>query len=432
MDKALVYGAGVSGIGAYKLLLTKGYEVTLVDDVKGVKKEEIIDRLEGFSLMIKSPGIPFDNELVVAAKAAGIEIIDEIELAYRYYPHKKIIAITGTNGKTTTTTKTKELLEYAGFKAVFAGNIGNTFAEVALSGEEYDYIVLELSSYQLEAIKEFKPYIAMVINLTPDHMNRYETLEAYYDSKFNIFVNQDSSDFAVINLDDDYAREKYENKKIDAEKIFVSQRGFDADVTRKDGKIFYRNEEIMETEKMGLKGIHNIENVMHMVAVAKIAGIENSLIRDFFYKTEGLEHRVEEFYKAGNTVFINDSKGTNIDATIKALDSYDEKVILICGGKDKKLDNSTLVSKMAEKSKMIYLMGETADKLEEMLVEIGYEKEYILNLKTIEAIVEELKADIDINEKNIVLFSPAASSFDQFKSFEERGRIFKELVRKKF
>ena len=430
--KAIVYGAGVSGNGAKKLLEKLGYEVTLVDDKIGVKKEEVIGKLKEYELMVKSPGISFKNELVDMAVKEKIEIIDEIELAARNSDYK-IIAITGTNGKTTTTTKMTELLQYAGYKAVYAGNIGNSFSELVCEGKDYDFVVLELSSYQLEAMPTFKPYISIIINLTPDHLDRYGNLKDYYDAKFNLLDNQDSGDYTIVNMDDIEVANRYEIKAVKAVKIFVSKdEKLFADFYVKNGAIFYKENELMETSKLKLKGIHNLENILFMTAAAKIIGVPFPKIMEFFYSTEGLEHRMEEFFSYGKVNFINDSKGTNLDATLKAIDGFENKVVLICGGKDKKLNLTPLAKLIKEKTKQLFIIGETSDKLEELVLKEGYTAENIYNLKEIEKVVEKMKEMYSGEEEETVVFSPAASSFDQFKSFEERGKIFKELVRKYF
>jgi UDP-N-acetylmuramoylalanine--D-glutamate ligase len=432
IKKALVYGAGVSGNGAKKLLEKLGYMVTIVDDKIGEKKESVMGKLKEYEIMIKSPGISFKNELVEIAVKEGIEIIDEIELAARNSNYK-IIAVTGTNGKTTTTAKMTELLQFAGYKAAFAGNIGNSFAEFVCEEKELDFLVLELSSYQLEAMPTFKPYISIIINLTPDHLDRYVNLKEYYDTKFNILNNQDSGDYTIVNMDDIEIVNRYEVKSVKAVKIFVSkEEKLFSDFYVNNGEVYYKSENIMETAKLSLKGIHNLENILFMAAAAKIIGIPFEKMRDFFYSTEGLEHRMEEFYSYGKLEFINDSKGTNLDATLKAIDGYSEKVILICGGKDKKLDLIPLAKLIKEKTKQLFLIGETSDKLEALVLKEGYSAENIYNLKEIEKVISKMKEIYNGNEKEIVVFSPAASSFDQFKSFEDRGRIFKELVKKYF
>jgi UDP-N-acetylmuramoylalanine--D-glutamate ligase len=435
MEKVVIYGFGVSGKGAKKLLESKNIDCEVYDDKVSSKdeKERIYQNIKEFSLMVKSPGISFENEFVKYAKSNGVEIIDEIELAARY-SKEKIIAVTGTNGKTTTTTKLKELLEYAGYNVEACGNIGKSFAEVVSENRELDFVVLELSSYQLEAIKEFKAYISMIINLSPDHLNRYENLSGYYDAKFNIMKNQDEETYTIINLDDEEVLKRIVKVDEKIKKVYVSKKSNkkNANIFVKNGKVVYNSQEILSNENLTLKGIHNLENILFIVATAKIIGIEDKIIQEFLYTTKGLEHRMEEFYKTDNFIFINDSKGTNLDSTVKAIESFDEKIILICGGKDKKLDLEPLGKLIIEKAESVFLIGETADKLERILLDYGYNNNKIYKLYTIEKVVEVLDKELEENKQKYVLFSPAASSFDQFKSFEHRGDIFKELVTKKY
>lgn len=429
MKKILIYGMGVSGLGAEKLLKKQGLDYFCYDDIKSTEDEKkyVYENLQQFTTIIKSPGISNENEIIKKSIENGIEIIDEIELAYRYSNYK-IIAVTGTNGKTTTTTKIKELLEFAGYKTAYAGNIGKSFAELVVENIELDYLVLELSSYQLETIKDFKAYISMIINLTPDHLNRYKTLKEYYDAKLNITNNQDENCYTIINTDDIEIMNRENSIKNKVNKIYVSKNEKNTDIFVKNNKLYYKNKEYFDTEKFTLKGVHNLENILFITATAFIIGIDEKIVSEFLYNTKGLEHRMEEFYNFKNIKFLNDSKGTNIDATIKALDSFEEKVILICGGKDKKLNLEPLGELIKNKTKYLFLIGETADILEEIAIKYGYEKNKIYNLKTIENVVNKIKDILNPNEKNIVLFSPAASSFDQFKSFEERGKIFKDIV----
>ncbi len=427
MNKILIYGAGVSGRGAELLAKKEKIDYLLIDDKKGFDSKKIIDELEKYDLLIKSPGISFENKIVKKAKEKNINFIDEIEFAFGF-SKSKIIGITGTNGKTTTTTKIKELLEFSGYDVSYAGNIGNSFAELIAEEKETEYVVLELSSYQLEGIKKFKPYIAMIINLTPDHLNRYENLNEYYKSKINIFKNQSKEDYAIINADDKEMMKLYD-KNFKAKKIKISKENRDVDTYVENGKIYIGEEEILETKKLGLKGIHNLENVLFIVSVANILGVKKNKIKQFLYNTKGLEHRMESFYKIGRTVFINDSKGTNVDATIKALNSYEEKVVLITGGKDKKLDLEELLETIMRKSKKVFLIGETSDKIEEGLIKKGYKKNNLYNIKKIDRIGEKLIEKIDFGKENVILFSPAASSFDQFESFQKRGEIFKKLIK---
>lgn len=427
MKKAMVYGAGVSGLAACELLKKTGYEVILADDKKGLTKEEAVKVLDGIELFVKSPGIPY-NELVMEVKNRGIELIDEIELAYRNSLGKfKIIAVTGTNGKTTTTSKIAGLLETAGFKVEAGGNIGKAFAQIVLEGKDLDFVVLELSSYQLENLKEFKADLSLVINLSPDHMDRYEKEEDYYLAKFNVKNNATKTDYFILNLDSKESLDLYKqgNEKL----IKVSFLGNKtADFYVENGVLKTQEKKILETEKLSLKGKHNLENVMFMVAAAKTFGVSDEIIREYLYNTESLEHRMEDFLKVDGVTFVNDSKGTNIDSTIKAIEAYKTAPILICGGKNKYVDLVPLAKIISQKVKFLYLMGDTANIIEDLVKAEGYPAEKIYNLGTVEKILEEIK----IEDGDIVLFSPAHSSFDQFANYIERGRIFKELVNKKF
>jgi UDP-N-acetylmuramoylalanine--D-glutamate ligase len=421
--KAIVYGAGKSGIGAKKLLEKNGYEVILVDDNNGISSNEAKKYLDEIDIFVKSPGIPY-NEFVKLAIDKKINIIDEIELAYMYMNKNiKIIAITGTNGKTTVTTKIKELLEYNNYKVKYAGNIGIPFSEIVLENEELDYIVLELSSYQLENIKTFKPYISMIINLTPDHMNRYNSLDEYYNAKFNIYKNCNENDYFILNIDDKEIINRF-NKKIKLKKISLIN---EADIFYKDDFIFINKEMYINKNNLSLKGIHNIQNILFIISVSEILKLDREKLRNFLETTSTLEHRMEEFFKKESILFLNDSKGTNVDSTIKAIQAFEKKIVLIVGGKDKKVDLYPLCKVIKERVKKVYLIGETADILEKILLELNYKKENIKNLKTIEKVVENLEL-----ESEIILFSPAHSSFDQFKNFEERGKIFKKLILEKF
>ena len=435
MKKAMIYGAGVSGRSVEALLQRMGYETIMVDDRNGISSTDATSYLDGVELFIKSPGIPY-NDLVREVQDRNIEIFDEIEIAYRYMKDTsktKVIAITGTNGKTTTTSKLAELLNRAGYKSVAAGNIGVPFSSVVMEDQKYDYIVLELSSYQLENLKEFKANIAMIINLAPDHLDRYEGAKEYYDTKFNIGINQGRDDKFLVNIDDEEILKRMD--KINGEKIKISLNKI-ADFYVEGKKLMDRDGIIGDIEKFSLKGKHNLQNILFIVGVAKLLGISNGVITEFLENTENLEHRMEEFYvymdKNKKIEFINDSKGTNLESTLKAVGAF-KNPILICGGKDKNLDLKPLIEEIVENVEEVYLIGEIGDNFEKQLIENNYPKEKIHNLNTLERVVQELRKSIEDKTSNLtVLFSPATSSFDQFKNFEERGRIFKELVREKF
>lgn len=450
MEKAVVFGAGLSGLGAKELLEKKGYEVYLVDDKNGMPSSEAMELLdkEKIEFIVKSPGIPWKVELLVKAKDKNIKIISEIDLAYKYMDKKiKVISFTGTNGKTTTATKMYELLEYAGKKVRLAGNAGFSFAKLVADEEDLEYIVLELSSYQLENNPQIHSYIAGIINLTPDHLARYDSVEDYYITKFNIFSRQTEQDFALINLDDEVFKKLYDEKElwknIKSEKIYLSKEK-KGNVFVMDGIVYtmknlekkadeVKDEDIHEyaealipVRELSLKGSHNLENMLFLIGAAKILGIPGEKTAEFLKTTKALEHRLENFFIKEKTVFINDSKGTNVESTLKAIDSFDDSIVLILGGDDKKISNRELVERIKERVDSVYLIGDNAPLLIKDMEEVGY-KNY-RNMETLENILDYFKKNMDFSKEQTVLFSPATSSFCQFKNFEHRGNVFKELT----
>ena len=450
MEKAVVFGAGLSGLGAKELLEKKGYEVYLVDDKNGMPSSEAMELLdkEKIEFIVKSPGIPWKVELLVKAKDKNIKIISEIDLAYKYMDKNiKVISFTGTNGKTTTATKMYELLEYAGKKVKLAGNAGFSFAKLVADEEDLEYIVLELSSYQLENDPQIHSYIAGIINLTPDHLARYDSVEDYYITKFNIFSRQTEQDFALINLDDEVFKKLYDEKElwknIKSKEIYLSKEK-KGNIFVMDGIIYtmknlekkvdeVKEEDIHEyaealipVRELSLKGSHNLENMLFLIGSAKIMEIPDEKTAEFLKTTKALEHRLENFFIKGKTVFINDSKGTNVESTLKAIDSFDNSIILILGGDDKKISNKELVERIKERVDSVYLIGDNAPLLIKDMEEVGY-KNY-RNMETLENILDYFKKNMDFSKEQTVLFSPATSSFCQFKNFEHRGNVFKELT----
>ena len=455
MDKkGIVFGAGLSGLGAKELLEKNEYEVYLIDDKVAMPSEEGIRLLnEGeIEFVVKSPGIPWKAELLKIAKEKNVKVISEIDLAYKYVNKNiKIISFTGTNGKTTTSTKMAELLNFAGFRAKLAGNAGFSFAKLVADEEELDYIVLELSSYQLENNPQIHSNIAGIINLTPDHLTRYNSVEDYYITKFAIFDKQTGDDFALINLDDEVFAELYERneikEKIKAQKVYLSKETKGTvlvyennirimkDLSKRVDEIQNFGEKIdeiseilLKTEELSLKGRHNLENMLFLISSAKILNVKNEKLAEFLKSTNALEHRLENFFVKGNTTFINDSKGTNVESTLKAIDSFNNSIIMILGGDDKKIDNMPLIKRVKEKVDFVYLIGDNAQILIDDMEKIGY-KNY-KNLETVENVLNYLKENVDFSQNQTVLFSPATSSFCQFKSFEHRGKVFKELTQK--
>ena len=450
MEKALVFGAGLSGLGAKELLEKKGYEVYLIDDKVAKTSKEGIEILnnEKIEFIVKSPGIPWKAELLQVAKEKNVQVISEIDLAYKYMDKNiKVFSITGTNGKTTTATKIYELLDFAGYKARLAGNAGFSFAKLVADEEPLEYVVLELSSYQLENNPQIHSNIAGIINLTPDHLTRYKTVEDYYITKFNIFSKQTEDDFALINLDDPVFLGLAEREEIKslmkAKNVYLSK--------EKKGNIFVYNNEIrimndladraenlseseileksrflIKVEDLALKGVHNLENMLFLIGVAAIVKVPDEKVVEFLSSTKALEHRLENFFVKGNTTFINDSKGTNVESTLKAIDSFNNDIIMILGGDDKKIDNTELVKRIAEKVKRVYLIGDNAPLLINDMEKINY-KNY-KNLETLENVLNYIKENEYFEKDQTILFSPATSSFCQFRSFEHRGKVFKELT----
>jgi len=419
--KYIIFGLGISGVGAKELLEKQKQEAIIVDDKNGISSKDAVYITNKDDVVIKSPGISWNNDYLKFCLEKGIKIISEIDLAIKYVnPKTKLIAITGTNGKTTTCTKIYELLKYAGYNVALGGNEGHSFAKIVSDKNDYDYIVLELSSYQLENNPSIKPYIAMVTNLTPDHLLRYDSVDEYYITKLNIFKNQDENDYMIIDPNDNEFKRLFNNSL--SKKVYIQE----------DEKyLVFNNEKIIEKYKASLKGEHNIQNMNFIIATAKIIGIKTEIINSFLQNTNPLEHRMENFFSVKNTSFINDSKGTNVESSLYAIDAYkDKNLILICGGQDKKIDNTKMYDKIYECVDLCLLIGENANQYIEAFNKKGYIK--YKELKTLENAINYIAENVDMEKETYVLLSPATASFDQFKSFEHRGLEFKRLVREKW
>lgn len=374
MKKAMIFGDGLSGKGANLLLRHLNYEVILVDDKKAMSSSSAMKFLDEIQLFIKSPGVPY-NDLVKKAIANKVEIIDEIELAFRYMKAEemktKIIAVTGTNGKSTTTAKLAEMISHSGYRAEACGNIGRSFAETVLNDNDLDYIVLEASSFQLENIKEFQAIVSMIINLSPDHIERYHSFDEYYYTKFNVCNKGDEGTFFIENIDDENIVKREE--KIKGNKITLSTKKA-ADVCVKDGSIFFKDENIIKVEDLALKGEHNLQNCLFMVAAAKLINLENEDIANFLKEAKPLEHRTEKFFTWAGLEFINDSKATNVDSANVAINTY-KNAILICGGYDKKVDLKPLAQEIKSNIKEVYLIGVIAEQIKDLLLKLNFDEE---------------------------------------------------------
>ena len=375
-------------------------------------------------LIIPSPGVPADAPLLQVAREKGITIWSEIELAYRFLKGR-LIGITGSNGKTTTTSLVDHILNNAGFSTILAGNIGTPLIGRVDASRDDTVTVVELSSFQLELIETFRPNIGIFLNLTPDHLDRHRTMEAYGAAKARIFENQTEEDAVVLNADDaattPYAPTRprlywFSRKQRVAQGAYV--RGEEI-VFRRDGV----EEFVLKRGDIPLVGAHNLENVLAAVAAARIAGAETGAIDKGVRSFAGVEHRLEFVAEVGGVRYYNDSKATNVDATLKSLDAFPGRILVILGGKDKGSDYTLLQKPLREKAILALLVGAAAEKIEKQIAgSVAIE-----HAGNIELAVEI--ASRAARPGDIVLLAPACASFDQFQNYEHRGRVFKELVR---
>ena len=351
-------------------------------------------------------------------------VIGEIELAARFLPGP-IVAITGSNGKTTTTTLTGEIMTAAGFAALVGGNIGTPAISLTERAKPETVIVLEVSSFQLETIQTFRPKVAVVLNVTPDHLDRHRTFEAYVDAKARIFENQQGSDFGVLNADDPTCVAMAARTKAQVF-WFSRQKEVQQGAWVREGNIVFRDgsaqREIMQVSEIPLKGAHNLENVLAAVCAGALMGCAPEKIRQAVRDFKAVEHRLEFVATVRGVDYYNDSKATNVDATIKALESFPANIHLILGGKDKGSDYTVLNDLLRQRVKRVYTIGAAAAKIESQIK--GAE---IVHAETLENAIR--KAHAVAQPGDVVLLAPACASFDQFKNYEQRGQVFKEIVR---
>jgi len=375
-------------------------------------------------LIIPSPGVPADEAHLQAARAKGITIWSEIELAYRFMKGR-LIGITGSNGKTTTTSLVEHILKTTGMQTILAGNIGTPLIGCVDTMKDDTCTVVELSSFQLELIDTFRPNIGVFLNLTPDHLDRHHTLEAYGAAKARLFENQTGEDAAILNADDvatmPYAPSLprvywFSRKQRVAQGAYV--RGEEI-VFRQDGA----EETLLKLEDIPLAGAHNVENVLAAAAAARLAGAPSAAIAKGVRSFAGVEHRLEFVAEIAGVRYYNDSKATNVDATLKALDAFPGRILIILGGKDKGSDYTALQRPLREKAILALLIGTAAEKIEEQIAgSVALER-----AETLERAVET--ASHAAQRGDVVLLAPACASFDQFQNYEHRGRVFKDLVR---
>ena len=430
MSKALVIGAALSGTAVSKLLNKKGYEVFLTDSNLVKNKEELeslgIHVFDGghpdslkeqdYELIVKNPGIKYDNPFIKYYTDKGCELLNEIEVASRYVNYK-YIAITGTNGKTTTTTLAGEILKKQyGDRAFVSGNIGKPLSDIVLEHENEEcYVALEISAFQLLACPKFKPDVACILNLTPDHLDYYSKLEDYYDAKALVLKNMDNNSYYLLNIDD-----KEVAKRIDANKTNIIKYSLNEslDIRLDNGKVYYKDNYLFDKNDLNIVGEHNLTNAMVAAVSCYLLGVKQEFIQKTIKEFKGIEHRIEFVKEINGVKFYNDSKATNVDSGVVALKSFDKPVVLLAGGHDKHTGFNEIVPYL-NKVKKMYVFGETKYQLKDLY------KNAILT-ETMEEAIK--KAFAECSNGDIVLLSPFCSSYDQFKNFEERGNIFKKIV----
>ena len=446
----LVFGSGISGEAACALLLKEEAKVVLYDGNDKLNPEEIRAKIEGgdsesleivlgtlegdrkgelldkLSLVVMSPGVPTDLPIVNEMREKGLQIWGEIELAY-VFGKGDVLAITGTNGKTTTTSLLGEIMKNYAQSSFVVGNIGNPYTSIALQTREDSVIVAEMSSFQLETIQTFRPRVSAILNITPDHLNRHHTMEAYIEAKENIAKNQTEKDTCVLNYEDDVTRVFGENVKSKV-LYFSSQRKLEEGIYLEEGNIIYNYEGVKETichvDELQILGTHNHENVMAACAMAAVYGVPVGVIRESVKAFGGVEHRIEYVTEKNGVTYYNDSKGTNPDAAIKGIQAMNRPTVLIGGGYDKDSAYDEWINAFDGKVKKLVLIGATREKIAQTAEKLGFHE--IVMADTFEEAFEKCVEYAEPGDA--VLLSPACASWGMFKNYEQRGDKFKELV----
>jgi UDP-N-acetylmuramoylalanine--D-glutamate ligase len=441
--KVLVVGLGKSGLAAALFLRRRNAHVTVSDvrsaealatDIPALLEEGIMVETGGHGLLtfrrqdliVVSPGVPLTTPEIAQAKSFGLPVIGELELAARFIKGQ-ILAVTGSNGKTTTTTLLGEILKAAGLETLVGGNIGVPVVSLVDASTDATWSVLEVSSFQLESTEQFHPTIAVILNITPDHLDRHGSFENYALAKERIFAAQDRNDYLVVNADN--ARTAEAAARSQARVYWFSEEHpVERGAWLEGGYVVFREggdaavEPVIPLKEIPLKGAHNVENVLAAVCAARLAGAEAGAIRSAIKDFRAVEHRLEYVATINGVEFYNDSKATNVDATAKAVAAFSSGIHLILGGKDKGSDYTTLTPLLQERVCAVYTIGSAAAKIESQL-------RGVVSLHTCETLPNAVNAAaMAARPGDVVLLAPACSSFDQFDSYEHRGRIFKELV----
>lgn len=450
MKKVLVVGLGISGIGSVKLLNGKA-EVSVYDaktedqinenDLKllkdlGVKTFFAVEPDEDYDELVLCPAVPLTNPIVEKYSKKGASIIGELELAYRYCKGQ-FIAITGTNGKTTTTTLAGEIFKTASKNCIVAGNIGKAVSECCESAEAGTEMITEVSSFQLETIKEFHPHISVIINLTPDHLDRHGSFEGYIAAKARVTENQNENDYFIYNSSDPETK-KLADTITNVKKIPFSAREegeslalLDDSAFISDGKLVVKKEGtahvLCDCSALQIPGKHNLENALAASAIAVFSGVADKFIIKTLKQFKGVEHRLEFVRELKGVRFINDSKGTNPDAAIKAIEAISAPILLIAGGYDKHLEFEDFIKAFDGKVAYLILLGDTAEQIKKTAIECGFEDAKIVKCNSLSACVASAAKLAERGDT--VLLSPACASWDMFENFEQRGEEFKKFVK---
>lgn len=439
-QKFLVAGMSKSGIAGTEFLLSRGAAVCMYDDVTGgavrsamdklaergavpVRAEQLSSAVEECDILVLSPGIPIDHELPVAFRKAGKRIVGESELGCLYL-RAALVAVTGTNGKTTTVTMIDEILRAAGLNSIACGNIGLPLSACVDTLGYDDVAVMEVSSFQLETLTSVRPHVAVVTNITEDHLNRHYSMENYIFLKSKILRNMRESEYAVLNFDDENVRAMAHEARCRVRWFSLRERAEGAYLF--DGGLYFENEKIMNVSDLSLKGEHNVKNALAAICAAKLMGVESSVIAKTLSSMRGVRHRMETVAQIGGVTYINDSKGTNVDATLNAVACMQSDTVLLLGGKDKGYDYDKLFQKLKD-SRVVQavLYGENRFKLLNAAARCNESR---ITLCADFSLAVKIAA-MTARPGQCVLLSPASSSFDGFAGYEERGERFEEIVR---
>jgi UDP-N-acetylmuramoylalanine--D-glutamate ligase len=424
--RVVVVGMARSGVAAYELLREKGARVRAVDQnvhaAPGIAIEaQAAEGFAGADLIVVSPGVPADLDVLAAARARGVRVIGDLELA-SWFLEGPVIGITGSNGKTTTTALTGHVLKSAQIPVQVGGNIGTPPCSMVATSRTDQWNVLELSSFQLETADTFRAHIGACLNVTPDHLDRHYTLENYAAMKGRLFVTQRAEDFAVLNADDAICR-SYAERGAGRAVWFSSTASVSPGAYLSNGKILLNGEVLMDTREVPLRGVHNLENTMAAAAIAQLAGAPHAQIREAVQTFPGVEHRLEFVRELNGVAWYNDSKATNVDATLKAIGAFDRGLWIILGGKDKNSDYTPLAAPLKAKAHAALLVGAASEK-------IGTQLDGAISLERCGTIATAVRVAFErATSGDTVLLAPACASFDQFENYEHRGREFKRLVR---